>query len=192
MRVHHIWIWGCLVYSPSVQFFLVTLKSYSKVNYFSSVLVWLHDLCPCSVISEKQFSISLDAGQGKYGLVLWLQLPVWKDQAWSLNQQQEWQVGKSTCLPTWHKQEVRTQGWGVREGCEQFWKNDIVYRQSGGEKVSWSGVSSWIGVETARKQHLLLWIGCEQQIGKFMCKQEAESPGILWGLASLSFVQPEK
>lgn len=177
MRVHHVWIWGGVVCSPSVQFFQVTLKSYSKVNYFSSVLVWLHDLRPCSVISEKQFSISLDAGQGKFRLVLWLQLLVWKDQAWSLNQQQEWQVEKSTCLPSWHRQEV--QGRGVGEGCKQFWKNCIGYRQSEWEKVSWSGVSSWIGVETARGQHLLLWIGCEQQIGKFMCKQEAESPRIL-------------
>lgn len=46
-----------------------------------------------------------------------------------------------------------------------------------------AGARSRIGAEFTRKKCLLLWVGCWQYSGKLICKQEAEVPGVRWGLA---------
>lgn len=90
---------------------------------------------------------------------------------------------KLTFLPYRHWQEVLDGGGGGGSDVSSF---ERITLGVGEGKVKWGqggwgerGVSYWIDVEPARKQCLLLWIGYGQQIGKFMCKQEAETPGIL-------------
>lgn len=58
-----------------MDFLVVILKSYCRLNSFSSTHVPLHDLWPYSVISEKQLNISLETGPGELGLVLQLLQP---------------------------------------------------------------------------------------------------------------------
>lgn len=50
-----------------------------------------------------------------------------------------------------------------------------------------SGAQAGTGAESARKTCLAQGISCGQQMGKLMCKEAVQVPGVLWGLTILSF-----